>query len=138
MADRLQVDIITPDSTVLSGKYNMVVVRSVEGELGILAGHIPMIVTLSEWPVKLKNEDGAITYVSVSGGFMEVRNNQISILATAAEMPADIDAKRARAAKKRAEKRLATKGEYDHARAQVALKRAAGRIKTVELSGKAR
>ena len=136
MSDRLQVDIITPGSMVLSGKYNMVVVRSLIGELGILAGHLPMIVTLREWPVKLKNADGAVTYVSVSGGFMEVRSNQVSILATAAELPTDIDMKRARAAKNRAEKRLAAKGEYDHARAEVAFKRAAGRIKTVELSGK--
>jgi F-type H+-transporting ATPase subunit epsilon len=136
MADRLQVDIITPGSMVLSGKYNMVVVRSVVGELGILAGHLPFIVALREWPVKLKNDDGTITYVSVSGGFMEVRNNQISILATAAELPADINAARARAAKTRAEERLAEKDKYDIARAEVALRRAAGRIKTVELSDK--
>ena len=136
MANKLQVDIVTPGSTILSDQYNMVVMRSPEGELGILADHMPLITALAEWPVKLKKDDGTVFYVNVSGGFMEVRDNKISILATAAEMSGNIDVKRATAAKERATKRLEQKGEFDEGRAQIALKRALGRMKTIELSGR--
>lgn len=136
MANNIQVDIVTPGSTVLTDYYNMVVVRTLDGEIGILSDHLPLISALQEWPVKLKKDDGKTTYVSVSGGFMEVRDNKVTILATAAELPENIDEQRARLAKERAELRLSKVSEYDQARAHSSLKRAAGRIKTIELSGK--
>ena len=134
MANKIQVDIVTPGSTILSDHYNMVVVRTLDGEIGILSDHLPLISALQEWPVKLKKDDGQIQYVSVSGGFMEVRDNKVTILATAAERPENIDEQRARLAKERAELRLSKANEYDQARANSALNRAVGRIKTIELA----
>ncbi len=134
MAKKIKVEIVTPNSTTLSGEYNMVVVRTLDGEIGILPNHTPLIGTLLEWPVKLKLDGEKDTYVSVSGGFMEVRDNKITILATTAEMPENIDISRANKAKERAEQRLAEANKYDQARANAALKRATGRIKTVEFS----
>jgi F-type H+-transporting ATPase subunit epsilon len=136
MANKLQVDVVTPVSTVLSGQYNMVVFRSVEGELGILANHLPLIANLLEWPVKLKKDDGTVDYVNVCGGFLEMRDNKVTVLATAAELAGNIDQERACAAKERAEARLAAQEEIDRARAEMALKRSIGRIKTLELSGR--
>ncbi len=99
-----------------------------------MADHLPLIATLKEWPVKLKKDDGSVVYVSVSGGFMEVRDNKITILATAAELPRNIDAGRAQAALERAEKYLVEKDKFDQTRANSALNRAVGRLKTIEFS----
>jgi len=134
MANKIQVDIVTPASTIMSDHFNMVVVRTLDGEIGILADHLPLISTLKEWPVKLKKDDGTIIYVSVSGGFMEVRDNKITILAPTAELPSDIDAGRAQAALERAEKRLSEADKVDQTRANAALNRAIGRLKTIEFS----
>ena len=135
MADKIQVDIVTPASTVLSDFFNMAVVHSLDGEIGLLSDHIPIISTLKDWPVKLKKDDGTELFAHVSGGFLEMRDNKITILATAAELVADIDEARARAARTRAEKRLLEKTEkVDVARAEASLQRAIGRIKTIELS----
>jgi len=133
MANRILVEIITPSRTVLSDYYNMVVVRSLDGEMGILADHIPLISSLAEWPVKLKKDDETEQFVSVSGGFMEMRDNKLTILATAAELPTEIDSQRAAEAKERAEKRLES-ADFDQDRASAALRRALGRLKTIELS----
>ena len=133
MPNKIQVDIVTPSSTIMSDYFNMIVVRTLNGELGILADHLPLISTLKEWPVKLKKDDGTVIYVSVSGGFMEVRDNKVTILAPTAELPEHIDAGRAKAALERAEKRLNEADKFDQARANAALNRAIGRLKTIEL-----
>lgn len=133
MANRILVEIITPSRTILSDYYSMVVVRSLDGEMGILADHIPLISSLAEWPVKLKKDDDTEQFVSVSGGFMEVRDNKLTILATAAELPVEIDPNRAEASKERAEKRLES-ADFDQERAAASLKRAIGRLKTLEFS----
>ncbi len=132
MADKMQVEIITPSRTVVSDQFEMLVVRALDGEIGILADHIPLISSLAEWPVKLKKSDGTVRFVCVSGGFMEVCNNVVTILATSAELPEEIDAQRVEAAKERAEDRLA-KENVDRIRAEAALRRAVGRLKTLEL-----
>lgn len=133
MANKILVEIITPNRTILSEHVSMVVARSVDGELGILSDHLPLIVSLLEWPVKLKKDDETKQYVNVSGGFMEVRDNKVTILATAAELATEIDAKRATASKERAEKRLGAE-DFDQVRASAALRRALSRLKTVELN----
>lgn len=133
MANKILVEIITPNRTILSEHVSMVVARSVDGELGILSDHLPLIASLLEWPVKLKKDDETKQYVNVSGGFMEVRNNKVTILATAAELATEIDAKRATASKERAEKRLGAE-DFDQVRASAALRRALSRLKTVELN----
>lgn len=133
MANKILVEIITPNRTILSEHVSMVVARSVDGELGILSDHLPLIASLLEWPVKLKKDDETKQYVNVSGGFMEVRDNKVTILATAAELATEIDAKRATASKERAEKRLGAE-DFDQVRASAALRRALSRLKTVELN----
>ncbi|PSL45773.1 ATP synthase F1 subcomplex epsilon subunit [Salsuginibacillus halophilus] len=126
------VDVVTPDGHVYNGDVNMVSARAQSGELGILPRHIPMVAPLSVGSVRLK--DGSnVKLVAVSGGFIEVRSDRVTILAEAAEMPSDIDVARARAAKERAERRVAaSQEEVDFKRAQLALKRALTRLEVAE------
>lgn len=129
----IKVNIVTPDGTVFEGDRDMVSVRAQSGELGILPGHIPLVAPLSIDAVRLKK--GTETeLVAVSGGFIEVRPDKVTILAEAAELPSDIDVDRANAAKKRAEERLARaeQDNIDKKRAELALQRAMTRLKVAK------
>lgn len=129
----IKVHIVTPDGTVFEGDRDMVSVRAQSGELGILPGHIPLVAPLSIDAVRLKK--GTETeLVAVSGGFIEVRPDKVTILAEAAELPSDIDVDRATAAMKRAEERLARAQQenIDKKRAQLALQRALNRLKVAK------
>ncbi|MGM8215027.1 F0F1 ATP synthase subunit epsilon [Bacillaceae bacterium W0354] len=125
----LNVSVVTPDGPVLEGSYEMVSCRAESGELGILPGHIPLVAPLAISAVRLKR-DGNTDYIAVSGGFLEVRPDQVTILAQAAEKPSDINVSRAELAKQRAEQRLAQakSDDIDFKRAELALKRAINRI----------
>ncbi|WP_188207599.1 F0F1 ATP synthase subunit epsilon [Alkalibacillus aidingensis] len=125
----LTVSVVTPDGPVLEESYEMVSVKAEGGELGILPGHIPLVAPLTISAVRLKKE-GKTDKISVSGGFLEVRPDQVTILAQAAENPSDIDIDRAEAAKKRAEERLnqVKSEEIDFKRAELALQRAVNRL----------
>ena len=128
------VNIVTPDGPVYDSEVTMVVVKTTSGEMGILAGHIPMVAPLTIGVVKLKKEDGSTDLVAVNGGFVEVRPDKISILGPAAEAATTIDLARAKAALARAEQRLQGKksDEIDFKRAELALKRALNRINVQE------
>jgi F-type H+-transporting ATPase subunit epsilon len=125
-------EIVTPERKLYAKEVNMVMVKGVDGELGILPNHIPLVTPLRIAPVtaKVGNSDEVI---AVHGGFMEVRKDKVVILAETAELPGDIDIDRAKAAKERAENRLEQKrDEIDFRRAELALQRAANRIGVFE------
>ncbi|PKR77755.1 F0F1 ATP synthase subunit epsilon [Halalkalibacillus sediminis] len=130
----LNVSVVTPDGPVLEDAYEMVSCRAESGELGILPNHIPLVAPLTISAVRLKKE-GHTDFIAVSGGFVEVRPDQVTILAQAAEQSEEIDVDRAKQAQERAEERLkvAKAEDLDFKRAQVALERARNRI---EVSGK--
>ncbi|WP_078556131.1 F0F1 ATP synthase subunit epsilon [Bacillus alkalicellulosilyticus] len=130
----MQANVVTPDGTVFDGDVEMVSVRAQSGELGILPGHIPLVAPLTVGAVRLK-KDNKVQRVAVSGGFIEVRPDKVTILAETAELPTDIDVARARAAKERAERRMAEakQDEIDFKRAQLALRKAITRL---EVAGK--
>ncbi|GGF21945.1 ATP synthase epsilon chain [Halobacillus andaensis] len=124
----LTVSVVTPDGPVLEDAYEMVSCKAESGELGILPGHIPMVAPLTISSIRLKQE-GSSERIAVSGGFLEVRPDQVTILAQSAEKPSDIDIDRARRAKERAEQRMANKqSDIDFRRAELALKRAINRL----------
>ncbi|CAM5192078.1 ATP synthase epsilon chain OS=Ureibacillus acetophenoni OX=614649 GN=atpC PE=3 SV=1 [Ureibacillus acetophenoni] len=129
----VQVNIVTPDGPVYDSEVAMVIAKTVSGEIGVLPGHIPLVAPLAIGGVQLKNADGKSDYVAVSGGFIEVRPDKISILAPSAEVASSIDLARAQEAKARAEERLkGKKDEIDFQRAELALKRAINRINVHE------
>jgi ATP synthase, F1 epsilon subunit (delta in mitochondria) len=122
------VEIVTPERKVYEETANMVSVTGVEGELGILPNHIPLVTPLRIAPVTIKRGN-VVDVVAVNGGFIEVRKDKIVILAESAELAKDIDVERAEAAKRRAEQRLAAKrDEYDFRRAELSLQRAMNRL----------
>lgn len=125
----IQVSVVTPDGPVYDAKAELVSAKAQSGELGILPGHIPMVAPLAIGAVRLKNGNST-ELVAVSGGFLEVRPDKVTILAQAAEKAEDIDIARAEAAKQRAEERLRHKGQdnIDFRRAELALQRAVNRL----------
>lgn len=128
MEKSLHLEIVTPDKVVLSETVDYVGAPGFEGEFGILPNHIPFLAALRIGTLRYKI-GGKTNDVFVSGGFAEISDNKVSILAESAERVEDIDVERARKAKERAELRLAQERDrIDAARAQVALQRAIARI----------
>ena len=129
----IKVNIVTPDGPVYDSEVNMVIANTTSGEIGVLPGHIPMVAPLKVGAIRLK-KDGQTDIVAVSGGFIEVRPDQISILAQSAEVSSTIDLDRAKDAVKRAEERLnlSKKDDVDFTRAELSLKRAMNRINVYE------
>jgi F-type H+-transporting ATPase subunit epsilon len=125
----IKVSIVTPDGPVYESDAEMVIARATSGELGILPGHIPLVAPLKISVVRLK-KDGKYENVAVSGGFLEVRPDQVTILAQSAELETHIDVERALRAKERAEKRLNDQHQehIDFRRAELALQRAINRL----------
>lgn len=133
MSDKTQrLEIVTPEKKVFSDNISFLIAPGAEGELGILPEHAALITPLKIGLLKFDHEGNRII-MTVSGGFMEVRDSKITILATAVERLDEIDVERAEAAKMRAEQRLAEKApDLDVLRAEMALKRAINRLKAVQ------
>lgn len=125
-------EIVTPERKVYAEQVNMIVVKGVAGELGILPHHIPLVTPLKIAPVHIKQGSSDL-YIAVSGGFMEVGKDKVIILAESAELPGDIDVERAKVAKTRAEGRLNDKAAHiDFHRAEMAMQKALMRINVGE------
>ena len=107
-----------------------VIVPGVEGYLGILADHAPLMTELSLGKVTVKDESGHETRLAIGSGFMEVRRNEVRILADSAELAEEIDIARAQEAVKRAQERLQESAAHvDRARAEASLERAINRLR---------
>lgn len=127
------VNIVTPDGPVYDSAAAMVSVRATSGEMGILPGHIPTVAPLAVGIVRVKTADNKTELVAVTGGFVEIRPEQVTILTPSAEVAENIDLARAKEALKRAEQRLqAKKDGIDIKRAELALNRAINRINVKE------
>jgi len=122
MAEQLQLEVVTPERRVLSEQVNSVTVPGRSGEMGILPGHAPLISELRTGVLSY-NEDGTVFQLHVSGGFVEVTDDRVSVLAEIAERPEEIDAARARQARERTEKQLSswsgTEEDFEKARAKL-------------------
>jgi F-type H+-transporting ATPase subunit epsilon len=129
MAEQLQLDVVTPDRRVLEAPADMVTVPGLGGELGILPGHTPLISQL-QTGVLSYTSGGRTFQLHVSGGFVEVNEDRISVLAEIAELPEEIDAARARLARDHVEKALSawTGTEEDFEQARVKLERSMVRL----------
>lgn len=128
----ITVNIVTPDGPVYDSEVSMVIAVTASGEMGVLPGHIPTVAPLGIGAVRLK-KDNSTELVAVSGGFLEIRPEKVTILAQSAERATDIDLARAQESAKRAEALLqAKKDEVDFTRAELALKRAMNRINVYE------
>ena len=136
MADRLTLELATPTRLVVTAEVDEVVIPGSMGYFGVLPGHAPLLATLGigELTYRIGRDE---YHVAMSGGFAEVRNDKVIVLADVAETPADIDRTRAERARDRAEARVsgrATQEEIDYVRAMCALARAATRIQVASRS----
>ncbi len=128
MAEKLTLEVITPERKVLSQVVDEVVVPGMDGELGILPDHTPLISRLQTGVLSFRTGTDR-QLLHVSGGFVEVLPGHVSVLSDVAERPEEIDLERAQRARERAERRLATLGEdVDFRRAELKLQRAMIRI----------
>jgi F-type H+-transporting ATPase subunit epsilon len=122
MAEQIQLEVVTPERRVLSEAVDSVTVPGMTGELGILPGHTPLISQL-QTGVLAYSKGGATERLHVSGGFVEVNADRVSVLAEIAERPDEIDAARARLAREHAEKTLSaftgTEEDFEVARARL-------------------
>ena len=132
---KLKVEVVTPNGLSYTNQAaQLVVVRTVDGDLGIMPNHAPIIVPLKIDEVRVKNsrDSSEQDIIAINGGIMEVRDNVVTIIADSAEKPSEIDVLRAEKAKERAEATIEeAKKEHDIdqlKRAEVALSRAINRI----------
>jgi F-type H+-transporting ATPase subunit epsilon len=129
MEQNFKLEIITPYRVFYSGTAEMIVVNTDDGELGILAGHEPVVASVVIGPVKVQI-DGAWKAVAMSDGFLEIEANLVTVLVGAAEWAEEIDVARAERSLKRATERLSdTSMPWVTGRAEKALKRAQTRLK---------
>jgi len=128
----IKLDIVTAERVVFSEDVDVVLAPGVEGQLGVLPHHAPLM-TILEPGELLVRKGGEEFLMAVSGGFLEVRPDRIIVLADTAERAEEIDIARAEEAKQRA-KQLLEEGipDADRARAEAALRRALVRLGAVE------
>jgi F-type H+-transporting ATPase subunit epsilon len=130
----LDVALVSPERILFTGEADMVICRTTDGEIAFLTGHAPLVGALGIGVVRIKLADGSERMAAVHGGFVEVRDNRVSILSDVAELPEQIDVDRARQAKDEAERRLSQGGLDDEAEAEAiaALRRAEVRLQVAE------
>ncbi len=130
MAEKLFLEVVTPQKAIVSEEVEIVVAPGSEGEFGALKGHTTFLTSLNLGTLRYKDANGKERLLFINGGFAEVLPNKVTILAESAERRQDIDVTRAQESKTRAEQRLSAKAtDLDLVRAEAALRRAIDRIK---------
>ncbi|MBW2654519.1 MAG: F0F1 ATP synthase subunit epsilon [Deltaproteobacteria bacterium] len=133
MAEKLFLEVVTPQKAIVSEEVEIVVAPGSEGEFGALKGHTTFLTSLKVGTLRYKDTKGKERYLFINGGFAEVLPDKVTILAESAEYRQDIDVERATKSKKRAENRLAAKAaDTDLVRAEAALRRAVHRLRIKE------
>jgi F-type H+-transporting ATPase subunit epsilon len=122
----MQLEIITAERQVYSGEVDLVVAPGIDGQLGILPHHAPLMTILQPGEVVVR-KDGSDTFMAVTGGFLEVIGNRVTILADACERSEEIDEARAQAAMERARERVASQD------ADLQLERAMGDVRRAQV-----
>jgi len=131
----LRVEVVTPDGQVYGDAVEMVVVPGVEGELGILKGHQPLVSLLAIGETLVRRADATVEYIATGIGYVQVLFDKVLVVVDHAELAGQIDAQRAEQARVRAEERLqvrddpGARAEVDFFRAEQALKRAHNRLR---------
>ncbi len=135
MAEKINLEVVTPKGAIVSEEVDIVTAPGFAGEFGVLANHAPFLSTIKIGTLRYK-KDGTEQELMVSGGFCEVSNNKITFLVESAERGHEIDVDRALQAKERAEKRLLQarqqQEKFDITRAEAAMQRALARLKIAQ------
>ncbi len=133
MADTFHLKVTSPDRIFYEGDVTMVEINTTEGQIGVLPNHIPLTSVLAPGVCYIHLPDGDPKVCAIHGGFFEILQDSMTILAEVCEWPDEIDVGRAEAARVRAERFLSEKPDgTDIARAILALKRSVARIETAK------
>ncbi|WP_315121821.1 ATP synthase F1 subunit epsilon [uncultured Clostridium sp.] len=124
--------VVTSNGIFFDEEVDMAILRCVNGDIGILKGHAPLISLIGIGKLRIK-QNGKIKEAAIAGGYVEVNKEDTLIVCDAIEWPNEIDIERVKEAKRRAEERLQNPDGIDVARAEVALKKAINRINTAEI-----
>ncbi len=133
MAKTMQCNVVSAEESIFEGSVSMLIAAGSEGDLGITPGHAPLITGLQPGPVRVVKENGEEDVFYVSGGFLEVVPNTVTVLADTALRAADLDEAAALEAQERVRKEMAEQSaEFDYGRAQLELAEAAGRLRVLQ------
>ena len=133
MADTFHLRITSPDRLFYEGDLTMLDINTTEGQIGVLPNHIPLTSVLAPGACYIHLPDADPKVCAIHGGFIEILQDSMTILAEVCEWPDEIDVKRAEEARIRAERRLSEKDAgMDIGRAMLALKRSAARIEAAK------
>ena len=124
----MRLEIVSAERVVYSEDVGILVAPGIDGELGILPRHAPLLTVLKPGEIRVV-KDGEESYIAVSGGFMEVLGNKVTILADTAEHAEEIDIERTETALRRAQERVESSGsDADLERAMASIRRSQARL----------
>jgi F-type H+-transporting ATPase subunit epsilon len=133
MAISVHCDIVSAEENLFSGLVERVIASGQLGDLGIEPGHAALLTPLKPGPVRVVKQGGEEEVIYVSGGYLEVQPNNVTLLADTAARAEDIDEAAALEAKKHAEQALENQsGELDYSRALTQLAEAAAQLRTIQ------
>lgn len=129
----IQVEIVSAEEQIWSGKGTMVFAPGVMGELGIAPRHTPLITQLKPGDVRVQTEEGKEEFFFISGGLLEIQPDIVTVLSDTAIRAHDLDEAKAIEAKKRAEETMKDQGsEMDYARAKAELAQIVAQLRSIE------
>lgn len=133
MAKSFKCEIVSAEASVYSGEVEQVIASGIMGDLGILPGHAPLLTELQPGPIRVIHGDGHEENYYVSGGFLEVQPDVVTILADAASRAKDLDEAAAEEARQQALKAFSDKSaELDYSRAAAELAEAVAQLRTIQ------
>jgi F-type H+-transporting ATPase subunit epsilon len=132
MAMTVHCDIVSAEKQIFSGLVEMVVAAGTEGDLGIGYGHAPLLSGLQPGPIRVITQSGEEEVFYISGGYVEVQPNAVTVLADTALRAEDMDEAAAQQAKESAERDIANRsGEFDYSAAAAQLAESSAQLRTL-------
>lgn len=129
----MQVEVVSAEQEIFSGKATMLIATAESGELGIYPQHTPLLTNLKAGDVRVQTEDGEEQVIYVSGGILEVTPKKVTVLSDTAIRADDLDEAAALEAQRKAEKALKdSNADIDYARAKAELAQAAAQLQALK------
>jgi len=133
MAMTVHCDIVSAEKQIYSGLVSMIVAAGSEGDVGIAYGHAPLLTGLKPGPIRIVKQDGGEEIYYLSGGFLEVQPNHVTVLADTALREEDMDEAAAMKAKEAAEQNMNNQsGDFDYSSAAIQLAEATAQLRTLQ------
>ena len=138
MAMTIHCDIVSAEEEIFSGRAKLIVANGIQGDLGVTYGHAPLLTSLEPGPVRIVMDSGEEQVYYVSGGYLEVQPNVVSILADTALRADDLDEAAAMEAQKQAQQDMLNQSaDIDYSRAAARLAAATAQLRTLQQIRKA-